>query len=118
MDDNRIRREGPAIEVVEDDEDDMDKAMSVKEYLQKEEERKKIRSMQVQPPWPEIAPEAFFGLAGKIVEIIKPETEADPVAILLQILTMFGNAVGRHPYYSVGASRHYMNLFGCLNRAT
>jgi hypothetical protein len=70
--------------------------------------------MQVQPLWPEIAPEAFFGLAGKIVEIIKPETEVDPVAILLQILTMFGNAVGRHPYYPVGASRHYMNLFGCL----
>jgi hypothetical protein len=65
-------------------------------------------------PWPEIAPEAFHGLAGKIVHVIEPHTEADPVGILFQFLTMSGNLIGRTPYFAVEADRHYLNLFGCL----
>jgi hypothetical protein len=65
-------------------------------------------------PWPEIAPEAFHGLAGKIVHAIEPCSEADPVAILLQFLTMVGNLTGRTPYFPVEADRHFLNLFGCL----
>ena len=30
--------------------------------------------------WPELAPEALYGLAGDIVRAIEPHTEADPVA--------------------------------------
>src|SRR5262245_62138964 len=67
------------------------------------------------PAWP--APphaDAFFGLAGKIVEIIKPQTEADPVAILGQVLVMAGNAVGRGPFWAVEDTEHRANLFCCL----
>ena len=46
---------------------------------------------------PTLRTEAFCGLAGKIVETIAPCTEADPVALLIQILVAFGNAVGRGP---------------------
>jgi hypothetical protein len=65
-------------------------------------------------PWPEIAPQAFHGLAGEIVRTIEPYTEADPVAILLQFLTMVGNLVGRTPYFPAEADWHYLNLFVCL----
>jgi hypothetical protein len=54
---------------------------------------------------------AFHGLAGHIVETIAPHTEADPVAILAQLLVAFGAAVGRHAWFSVEATRHHPNEF-------
>lgn len=60
---------------------------------------------------PVMGDDAFYGLAGEIVRKIEPETEADPVAVLIQLLTMFGNEVGRGPHALVGATRHYPNLY-------
>jgi len=58
--------------------------------------------------WPLLNTEhAHIGLPGKIVAAIKPNTEADPVAILFNFLVAFGSAVGRHPYFQVEADRHY-----------
>jgi hypothetical protein len=65
-------------------------------------------------PWPQLAEEAYYGLAGKIVRTIEPHTESDPVAMLVQLLTMVGNVIGRAPYFPVEADRHHMNLFTCL----
>jgi hypothetical protein len=62
-------------------------------------------------PWPLLPPEALQGLAGEIVRAIEPQTEADPVAILGQLLVAFGNAIGRQPYHPVEGDRHYPNLF-------
>jgi hypothetical protein len=45
------------------------------------------------------------------VRAISPHTEGDPVAILANLLTMFGSAVGRTPFSPVGATRHRANLF-------
>ncbi|ABQ32860.1 hypothetical protein BBta_0583 [Bradyrhizobium sp. BTAi1] len=45
---------------------------------------------------------------------IAPHTEADPVAILIQVLVMFGNVVGRLPHYQVEADQHHLNLFCVL----
>src|SRR5437879_5549061 len=45
--------------------------------------------------------EAFYGLAGDIVRTIEPHSEADPLGILVQLLVMFGNVVGRGPYFQV-----------------
>jgi hypothetical protein len=56
-------------------------------------------------------PAAFHGLAGQIVNTIAPHTEADPVAILAQLLVAFGAAVGRHAYFAVEATRHHPNEF-------
>lgn len=53
----------------------------------------------------------FWGISGAIVKGIAPHTESDPVAILSQLLTAFGNCVGRSPYISVEADRHGTNLF-------
>ncbi len=43
---------------------------------------------------------------------IEPETEADPAALLLQLLIGFGSIIGRTAFVSVGAARHYANEFG------
>ena len=64
--------------------------------------------------WPEMDPAAYRGLAGDVVAEFEPFTEADPVAILLQVLTYFGNVVGGSPYYQVEADRHLGNLFCVL----
>jgi hypothetical protein len=45
---------------------------------------------------------------------ITPETEADPVAVLLGWLTCFGSVVGRGSFVRVGADRHYPALFAAV----
>jgi len=65
-------------------------------------------------PWPEISDLAFHGLAGKIVHTIEPHTEADPIAILVHLLVMFANLVGRTPHAIAEADRHFLNIFACL----
>jgi hypothetical protein len=64
--------------------------------------------------WPQIDEAAFYGLAGEIVRTIKPHTEADPIAVLLQVLVFAGNVIGRIPYYKVEADEHHANLFSVL----
>jgi hypothetical protein len=65
--------------------------------------------------WPgPLREEAFHGLVGDVIRVIEPQTEADPVAVLVQFLAAFGNACGRHAYRAVGPRRHYPNLFACL----
>jgi hypothetical protein len=68
--------------------------------------------------WPEAKPEAFHGIAGEIVELVDPHTEADPIAILIQFLVAFANLVGRLPHFMVSGTRHYLNLFVALVGAT
>ena len=57
---------------------------------------------------------AFHGLAGEIVRLIEPHTEADPAALLFQILAGFGNIIGRRAYMVADGSRHCLGLFGVL----
>jgi hypothetical protein len=60
---------------------------------------------------PELKPEALYGLPGDIVRAIDPFSEADPVALLTNILTSFGNVVGPIPYARVEETHHHLNLF-------
>jgi len=64
--------------------------------------------------YPLLDPDAFHGIAGRITRIIEPETEADPIAILIQFLIAAGCAIGHGPFFHVGATRHHTNLFSCL----
>ena len=57
---------------------------------------------------------AFYGLPGEIVRRIEPHTEADPVALLIQILVGFGNVIGRSAHAIADGSRHALNLFAVL----
>ena len=61
--------------------------------------------------WPQMAEEAFIGLPGDIISMIEPHTESDPNALLLNLHTMFGNAIGRGPHYRVEGTNHAPNLF-------
>ena len=69
-------------------------------------------SLPVPADWPAPPqPAVYHGLAGEIVNTIAPETEADPVAILSQLLVAFGAAVGRGAWFQVEATRHHANEF-------
>ncbi len=63
---------------------------------------------------PEIKREAFYGLAGEIVNLISPHSEADPVALLANFLTAYGNVIGDKAHFRVEADRHPMRLFFVL----
>ncbi len=65
--------------------------------------------------WPDPLPkEAYHGLAGEIVNEILPQTEADPAAILLQVLVAFGALVGRGPHYPIEGDQHHPNVYALL----
>ena len=63
-------------------------------------------------------PEAFYGLAGKVVKAIEPHSEADPNGILLQFLAAFGNAIGTAPHYLVEGDQHRAKIFVVTSGAT
>jgi hypothetical protein len=65
--------------------------------------------------WPQqMADEAFHGLIGDFVRLISPQTESDPIALLMQFVIFFGNAIGRTSYYQVEADRHTTNINAIL----
>ncbi len=48
-----------------------------------------------------LAEGALQGLAGRFIDVIGESTEADPAGLLVQFLTVFGNAIGRTAYFIV-----------------
>ena len=76
------------------------------------------RALPLPPPpadWPAPpAQAAYHGLAGAIVTKIAPHTEADPVAILAQLLICCGALIGRGAHFPVEATNHHPNEFAIL----
>jgi hypothetical protein len=64
--------------------------------------------------WPTLDTKALHGLAGILTMAIDPYTEADPVAVLLNILAGFGNLIGAGPHFRVEHTRHSLRLFVVL----
>lgn len=65
--------------------------------------------------WPDpLDPAALYGLAGDIVSLIEPHTEADPAALLIQVLVAFGSVIGRTAYFVADGSTHHLVLFATL----
>ena len=73
-----------------------------------------VSDVSVVPAWPQMDAAAYQGLAGEAVKAIEPHSEADPVALLIQFLTVAGNLMGRTAYYQVEGDRHHANLFAVL----
>ena len=73
------------------------------------------KALPVPSGWPE-PPDAaaYHGLAGEIVWAIAPHTEADPVAVLVQLLVAYGAQVGGGAWFKVERTRHYPNEFAVL----
>jgi len=65
--------------------------------------------------WPApIDQAAYHGLVGDILRTIEPHSEADSVAILVQLLVAFGNVIHRNPHFVAEADCHSLKLFTVL----
>ena len=64
--------------------------------------------------WPTLAPEALYGLAGRVVATIDPFTEADPVATLATFLVTVGNMLGPDVHAAAGEDPHPSRLYAAL----
>ncbi|MGP3985105.1 DnaB-like helicase N-terminal domain-containing protein [Streptomyces sp. KR80] len=57
-------------------------------------------------PGPTPHPGVFCGWVGETVRELDPTTEADPIAVLANLLSAAGAAIGRRPHLMVGNDRH------------
>ena len=64
--------------------------------------------------FPSLGEAAYHGLAGKILRLLDPVTEADQASILMTFLSAFGVIVGRGPHFTVEGTEHHANLFCVL----
>lgn len=63
-------------------------------------------------PWPApMGPAVRVGLVGEFLDLVAEQTEADPAAILADLLARVGSAAHRGPYFRVSGDRHGTNLF-------
>jgi hypothetical protein len=56
--------------------------------------------------------DAYYGIAGRFVRLVEPQTEADPNWLLLLFMTYAGNVFGRRAYIRRDGC-HFPNLFSC-----
>lgn len=63
-------------------------------------------------------PKAFYGRAGWIIEQLRSHTEADPMALLVDLITSFGAAVGPGPYIRIDGANHYPRVYTVVVGAT
>lgn len=56
--------------------------------------------------WPILDAYALQGLAGEVVRLVEPHTEADPVALLVSFLSEFGAMLNRGPHLTLDGSYH------------
>lgn len=90
-------------------------AARVRELIERIDPSDKADDLAGVKPWPEPPAEpAWIGVAGELVAEIDPHTEADPVAVLAQLLVCFGSVIGRSAHWSVDANRHHCNLFAVI----
>lgn len=67
------------------------------------------------PLWPNpLAAEAYHGLAGDIVRAIEPASEADPAALLVQLLIGYGSMLGRTAHFRAEEDQHFLNEYTVL----
>ena len=60
--------------------------------------------------WPVLRSEALHGLAGQVVETIRPHTEASDAALLMTFLPSFGALVGSGPHVRADGADHPARL--------
>jgi hypothetical protein len=65
-------------------------------------------------PWPSLPAAALYGLAGEIARTIEPTSEADPAALLAQILVAYGSILGRTAHFRAEEDVHFLNEFAVL----
>jgi hypothetical protein len=63
---------------------------------------------------PILASEAFHGLAGEIVRVLEPHSEADPAALLVTTLAAFGAIVGASPHAIADGALHPARIWALI----
>lgn len=64
--------------------------------------------------WPKLEDVAFHGIVGETAMAAAPYTEADPVALLIQLLIAAGCSINSGPHLKAGNDKHPTRLFGIL----
>lgn len=64
--------------------------------------------------WPQMAAAAYHGIAGEVVGLLEPHTEADPVALLVSLLAECGTMLGRAPHIIVDGTYHPLLCWAVL----
>ena len=68
----------------------------------------------INPLCPVLDETAYHGLAGEVVRLIEPHTEADPVALLASFLAEVGDMLNRGPHLILDGSYHPLLLWPVL----
>jgi hypothetical protein len=64
--------------------------------------------------WPKLHSDALHGLAGDVVRVLEPHTEADPAGLLVTFLSGFGSIIGPGPHAIADAAIHPARLWPAL----
>jgi hypothetical protein len=91
----------------------MGDVIDLSEYLSDEPPQppRSFKAPERDPGAPALLDLEGFGLAGEIVAALEPYTEADRSAMLFDLLTSFGSAVGPQPHGYAGNERHGLKLY-------
>ena len=65
-------------------------------------------------PWPMLHEAALYGLIGEIVRLIADQSEADPAAILITLLTGLGSIAGPFPHVKITNASHPARIFAVI----
>jgi hypothetical protein len=65
-----------------------------------------VPTVRTHDSWPVLEQDALYGLAGDVVRLYEPHTEADPVALLASCLAEVGAMVGRAPHLILDGGYH------------
>jgi hypothetical protein len=57
-----------------------------------------------------LRPEAYYGLAGEIIRLIEPSSEAAPAGLLTQFHACFGNTIGMKPHFKAEDDIHSLKI--------
>ncbi len=85
------------------------------EQLAERVEAKAEPAVLIHEQWPEPIPEtAWQGWLRPFMETVAGQTEADPNAVLVDMLVRIGCAIGRGPHLDISGDRHSVNLFALI----
>lgn len=73
-----------------------------------------VEQPSVVDPWPTLPDEALYGLAGEVVRLYEPHTEADPVALLVSLLSEVDTMLGRSPHVVLDGAYHPLLFWAVL----
>lgn len=88
------------------------------EIRDKREEERSIYLPEPHKKWPELAPDAFTGIAGEFVGLATRQSEADQAAVLATFLARFAAEIGTQPILRVGDALHFPRIFVAVVGAT